>query len=172
MTDRLSRIGLVALLGIACVPGCTPRTGKSSKEEEESIRSAVIAFQAALKSGDAEKVWSLLDSDSQADAERAAKAVQDAYAGASPQQRVEQEKALGLPGAELAALTGAGFLKTKRFRGKYDEVPDSKIDGVTVQGDKATVVYTEPDGDHEKMTLVRQEGRWKLSLQMPKITQP
>jgi hypothetical protein len=125
-------------------------------------------LQEALKAKDADKVWSLLDADSQADAERAAKAARDAYAKAAPGERAEQEKALGLAGAELTSLKGPGFLKTRRFQGKYDEISESKIDKVVVQGEKAAVNYTEPDGDKEKLTLVREGGRWKVSLAMPK----
>jgi hypothetical protein len=151
--------------------GCTPATPKASAPEaadEKAVRDAVVAFQSALKAREAEKLWSLLDSESKADAERAAKAIRDAYAKATPEVKAEQEKALGLPGTELAALTGTGFLKTKRFHGKYHEVPDSTIDKVTVHGDAAKVDYTEEDGDKEKLSLVRQEGQWKLSLPMPK----
>jgi len=162
---------LGALPLIVLFVGCTPATPKASTPEaadEKAVRDAVVAFQSALKARDAENLWSLLDSESKDDAERAAKAIRDACAKASPEEKAEQEKALGLPGTELAALTGTGFLKTKRFHGKFHEVPDSTIDKVTPQGDTATVNYTEADGDHEHLTLVRQEGQWKLSLPMPK----
>jgi hypothetical protein len=162
----LSAIPLIVLL-----TGCTPATPHASAPDgadEKAVRDIVVAFQLALQARDAEKLWSLLDSESKADAERAAKAIRDRYGKANPEERAEQEKALGLPATELAALTGTGFLKTKRFHGKYHEVPDSTIDKVTPQGDTATVNYTEADGDHEHLTLVRQEGRWKLSLPMPK----
>jgi hypothetical protein len=44
---------------------------------------------------------------------------------------------------------------------------------VSVDGNKATVDYTEADGDQEKLHLVRQDGKWKLSLKdMPKASQP
>jgi hypothetical protein len=131
-------------------------------------RETFAALQAALKAQDAEKLWALLDGESQAEADRAAKAVQADYAKASAEEKAEQEKALGLPGAELAGLTGKGFLKTKRFQGKYDEVPDSKFEKVSVQGDRATLSYVEADGDHVKLTFVRQDGQWKVSLRMPK----
>lgn len=135
------------------------------------MRAAVAEFQAALKARDEEKLWSLLDSDSQADAERAAKSLRDAYAKASAEQKAEQERALGLTGAELAALAGKGFLKSSRFLGKYEELRDSTVDAVTFNDrDTATVAYTEPDGDKETLKLVRREGRWKLSeLKMPKV---
>jgi hypothetical protein len=34
------------------------------------------------------------------------------------------------------------------------------------------VAYTEPDGDKEKLSLARQDGQWKVSLPMPKATEP
>jgi hypothetical protein len=160
------------LLAAAFAAGCPNPTERPGGNEEGAVREAVSAFQAALKARDADRLWQLLDAESRADAERAAQAVRDAYAKAGPDQKAEQEKALGLPGAELAALTGPGFLKTKRFHGKYDELPDSKIDRVTAQADSATVTYTEPDGDKEKLTLVRQGGQWKVSVPMPKAAQP
>ena len=72
----------------------------------------------------------------------------------------------------MPARTGKEFLKTKRFHGKYDELPDSKIEKVTVQGDQATIAYVELDGDKEKLILVREQGEWKVSIPMPKGSQP
>jgi hypothetical protein len=160
------------LIFFALSLGCSKTTDISPVSVEAPVRDTFTALQAALKARDGDKLWKLLDSESRAEAERAAKAVQTAYAKADPKEKSEQEKALGLPGAELAALTAADFLKTKRFHGKYEELSESKIDKVTVQGDKATVAYTEPDGDKEKLTLVRQEGQWSVSLPMPKTSQP
>jgi hypothetical protein len=149
-------------------------------KDEEQVRQVFTNFQETLKKAlkkdatpaerteQAARLWPLLDEDSQADAERVARSIRNAYAKAAPAEKAEQEKALGLPGEKLAALKGQDFLATKRFLGKYDEVPDGKIDKVTVQGDKATVNYTEPDGDKEKLALVRQAGQWKLTVPMPK----
>jgi hypothetical protein len=71
--------------------------------------------------------------------------------------------------AEQAGLTGAALLGDKEFQKKYREVPESKVESVTVHGEDATVRFVEPDGDHEKMTAVRQGGRWKLLLKAPKV---
>jgi hypothetical protein len=165
----------VCLLIFFALPlGCSKTTDIAPVTVEAPVRETFTALQAALKARDEDKLWKLLDSESRAEAERAAKTIQAAYAKADPTEKAEQEKALGLPGAELAALTAAGFLKTKRFHGKYEELSQSKIDKATVQGDKATVAYTEPDGDKEKLTLVRQDGQWRVALPMPKskISQP
>jgi hypothetical protein len=163
------RLSQVAVLGVAMITGCTKPTGQSSPSgDDKSVKDTFEAFQAALKTQDADKLWSLLDSDGRADAERAATATREAYAKASAEQKAEQEKDLGLSGAELAKLSGKGFLKSKRFIGTYDEVPDSKISKITIKGDTATIDYLEADGDKKKFQLVRQEGAWKLSLAMPK----
>ena len=53
--------------------------------------------------------------------------------------------------------------------GPWTEVTTLKTD---VQGDKATVNYLESDGDKEKLTLVKEDGKWKVSLAMPKGTTP
>jgi hypothetical protein len=158
------------LLGL--VLGCSGDRQNTQGKAEDQVRETFTALQKALEARDAEKLWGLLDAESQADAERAAGAVKAAYEKAGAEEKAQQEKALGLTGAELSALTGRGFLKTKRFQGKYDEVPGSKLDKITVQGDSATVNYVEADGDRERLTLVRQEGHWKVSLPMPKGTQP
>jgi hypothetical protein len=152
--------------------GCSKTTDSAAGPAEGPVRESFAALQAALRARDGDKIWTLLDSESRGDAERAAKAVQAAYSKADPTEKSEQEKALGLPGAELAALTPAGFLNTKRFHGRYEELSESKIDKVLLQGDKATVAYTEPDGDKEKLSLIRQQGQWKVTLPMPKINQP
>jgi hypothetical protein len=47
-------------------------------------------------------------------------------------------------------------------------VPESQLESVTIHGEDATVRYLEPDGDHEKLTAVRQGGGWKLLLKVPK----
>jgi hypothetical protein len=172
MDQTTRQFGWLVLFCLAVSPGCQKPTEQSSTEDQKAVRDTFVAFQVALKARDADKLWSLLDSDSQADADRAAKAIRDAYAKVSAEKKADQEKAFGLPGAELSELTGKGFLKTRRFHGKYHEVPDATIDNVTVDGNKAVVDYTEADGDNEKLRLVRQEGKWKLSLKdMPKATQ-
>src|SRR5262249_4485083 len=98
--------------------------------------------------------------------------VKAAYARAKADRKAKLEKTLGLSGAELAKLTGQGFLKTKRFQAKYDEVPGSKVNNVKVDGDQATVTYTEEDGDKEKLRLFLQKGEWKVSAPMPPVALP
>jgi hypothetical protein len=161
-------LGTAIVFGVVLSAGYNKVIGQSSSNnDEQTVKEAFEAFQAAIKAKDAEKLWGLLDSDSRGDAERAAKAIKAAYAKASAEQKAELEKKLGLAGDELAKLTGAGFLKTKRFLGKYDEVPGSKIEKVTVQRNSAKVQYVEEDGDKETMKLIRQDGKWKLSVPMP-----
>lgn len=157
-------------LVLALTGGCSSEPKAPQSKGEDEVRETFAAFQAALKARDADKLWTLLDGESQTDADRSANAVKAAYEKSSPDEKAQQEKSLGLPGAELSSLSGRGFLKTNRFHGKYDELPESKIDKVTVQGDSATVNYIEPDGDKEKLTLVRKEGQWKVTLPMPKGT--
>jgi hypothetical protein len=132
------------------------------------VRQAFTSFQEALKAKDGDRIRTLLDEDSRADAEREAKGIREGYAKAAPPERAELEKTLGLTGEELGSLKGTGFLKSRRFLGKYDEVSESKIEKVEVKGERAVVNYLEPDGDHEKLTLVRQEGQWRLSVPMPR----
>jgi hypothetical protein len=140
--------------------------------DEDDVRAAFVGFQKALKEQDAGKIWKLLDRTSQTAAERSAKAVQKYYKNADAEKKAKMEKALGLPGDELAKLTGEGFLKTKSFRARYDEVPTSKIASISVDGDRATVNYVEEDGDKEKLQMKREEKLWKVSAPMPTVAQP
>jgi hypothetical protein len=171
MRPSATPVGRTAILLTAAVAGfvCPPRLLAGDKED---VRAAFQAFQAALKARDAAKVYALLDSASQAAANRAAQFVKTTYNKAADAQKAKMVKTLGLPGTELARLTGEGFLKTKTFQGKYDEIPGSKVQDVTVQGDRATVFYIEPDNDKEKLQLNRQKGKWRISAPMPMVPKP
>jgi hypothetical protein len=158
-----------ALCVVSVTAGCTkPPAPEPGADDTTAVREVFTSFQKALKDAHAEKIWDLLDADSRDDADRAAKGLRDKYAKASGDEKKAQEKDLGLSADELGKLTGKTFLKSKRFLGKYHEVHDSKFDKASVQGDKATVNYVEEDGDKEKFNLVREGGKWKLIVPMPK----
>lgn len=172
MSCKTSRFGWIGLLSLALLGGCTrmPTTATHpAADEEGAVRERFAALQAAVAKQDAETIWTMMASKSQAEAERSAQAVQTAYTKANVEEKAGQEKDLGLTGIEVAGLTGRGVLKTRRFHHKYHELPESKIEKVTVQGDNATVHYLEPDGDHEKLIFVRQEDQWKAWLALPKL---
>jgi hypothetical protein len=149
---------LLALSLFAAAPGV------ARADAEADVRAAFAALQAALKAGDAEKIWPLLDKDSQAAAERVAKGWKGRYNDARPRDRLKLEKMFGLTAKEMAGLTGKLYVKSKRYLGVHDEIAPSKVTKVAVAGDKATVFYTEPDGDKVKLELVKQGGQWKVSL--------
>ncbi len=144
-------------------------TAARSADEDEPVRKAFIALQTALKGQDAEQVWKRLDADSRKAAERAAKAVQAVYSKANADDRAKLEKALGLEGDELARLSGTGYLKSRGFRARYEELSQSKIEKIVVEGDKAIIHYIEPDNDKEKLRMLRQGGEWKATLMMPSV---
>jgi hypothetical protein len=165
MKSILAGIGIVAFSLL--VAGCSSQpTGSGASGDEAAIKQAFESFQKAITDKDAKTLWSLLDADSQTDAEREAKGLREAYAKASAEERSKQENELGVAGSKLESLKGVDFLATKRFTGKYHEVPGSKIDKVEVKGDKATLHSIEEDGDLVKFPLVRQEGKWKLTVPM------
>jgi hypothetical protein len=166
MISLTKRLGPLVVGLVAC--GCSKPAPPPAGSEEEAVQKAFAVFQEAMKARDGEKLLGLLDSDSRAEAERAAQAIKDAYAKATPTEKGETEKALGLSAAELAVIDAKGFLKSKRFLGKDHEIPDSKFEKATVQGEKATLNYLEQDGDHEKLSYVKQDGQWKVSIPMPK----
>jgi len=138
-----------------------------SGEDEDQVKETWKAFQGAIKARDGEKVWDLLDASSRAAAEKFAKRYKAKYAKADDAAKKELEKDLELTGAELAGLTPQLFLKSKRYYGKYNEVPGSKLEKIAIDGAKATLFYLEEDGDKEKLGLVREDGKWKLSAPPP-----
>jgi hypothetical protein len=167
MTTRVVRDGWKWAL-LVLLAGCGAPATQAVNKDEDQIRQVFKVFQEAITARDGDKLWGLLGPDSQADAEEEAKKVRESYDKAAAEDKTKQEAAFGLSAAELKDLKGAGFLKSKRFCGKYHEVPQSKIDKVTVQGDNATLNYLEEDGDKEKFALVRKSGQWKLVVPMPK----
>jgi hypothetical protein len=139
-------VRLAALLALSLLllqgAGCTPTPPAAEGKDEKPVREAFTAFQEALKAHDGDKLWNLIDAESQAGAERSGKALN---------------------------LSGKDFLKSDQFCGQkpLNEVPDGKFKKVSIQGDKATVNYVEADGDEEKLKLVREGGQWKVSAPMP-----
>ena len=87
-----------------------------------------------------------------------------------PEDKAQQEEAFGLSRAEIDGMTGKTILKTRRFKNKCRELPESTIEKVAVEKDSVTVHFLEPDGDHEKMVFVRRDGKWKVWLTIPKLT--
>jgi hypothetical protein len=134
--------------------------------DADDAKAAFIAFQKALESKDPERIWSLLDAKTQADADKAAAALKTNYGKAKAAEKAALEKAFGLSADEIKDVTGKVYLKSKRFVGKYHEIPGSEFKKATVDGDKATIDYTEADGDKEKLSLVKQDGKWKVSIRV------
>jgi len=62
--------GWAVLIALAAVAGCNPSAPPPSKDDEE-LKEAFVSFQKALKAKDADKLWALLDEDSQAEGDRA-----------------------------------------------------------------------------------------------------
>lgn len=161
----------VAVLLVSILFAAGSMAHAAQNKDEDAVREAWTALQAAIKAKDGDKIWALLDKDTQGDVERAAKKVQSVYKKANDKQKEQQEKFLGLSAAELGGdLKPALLLKSRPFIGKYHEIPDSKVTGITVQGDKATLNYLEPDNDKEKLSYSRQDGKWKAAMPLPKFT--
>jgi hypothetical protein len=133
-------------------------------DDEADVKKVFADLQKALKAKDAEQIWPLLDAATQKTAEREAETIKTGYLKTAAKDRPKLEKALGMSADELSKLTGKTYLKSKKFLGKNNEVADGKVTRVAVDGDKATVFYTEEDGDKVKMELVRQDGKWKVVM--------
>jgi hypothetical protein len=147
-------------------PSSPPASDRSANAEnaEAAVREKFVELQKAIKAKDTQKLWGLLSSASRATAETKAKEIRSAYEKGTAEEKAKLEKESGLPGAELAKLTGTGILKTSRFVHKADEIAESTITRVTVEADTVTVYYDEPDGDHEKLHFKREDGQWKAWL--------
>ena len=152
------------------VTGCTP-TGPENNSTDAQITQAFKALQTAIKAKDADKIWELLAKESQGEADREAKFVKDAFAKANDKEKVEYEKKLELTAKELADITGKLYIKSKGFYGKYHEIPDSKVKKITVKGDSGTVRYIEEDNDEVNQEVVREQGKWKFVMAIPKATE-
>src|SRR5262249_20703671 len=81
---------------LACLAGCPKKEDDRlpGKGEVAAAKAAFVALQEALKAKDADRVWELLDDDSQADAERQARAIREAYQKAKPDRQAEMAKQL------------------------------------------------------------------------------
>ncbi len=163
--QRLRALGLVAAL---VAGGCAKSADGPPPVDEAAVRAAVTSLQESIHAHDSAKVWDLLDAKAQSDADQAAAAVRAKYLAADEAGKAELTKKYGLTGAELEKLTGPDVIKTQPFWRKYDELPEGRIEKVSVQGKQATVTYVEPDGDREKLTLNLRDGRWKAVLAIPK----
>jgi hypothetical protein len=158
----------------ACLSGCTPsapsgnKSGDGAKKGEDEVKLAFAALQSAVKAKDADKIWDLLGKNSQADAEREATAAKEAYGKLADADKAGYEKRLGLTSKELADITGKLYVKSEVFYNKHHEIPDSKIDKVGVTGETGTLYSIEDDGDKVNFPLVRDQGKWKFVLEIPK----
>ena len=153
------------LFGTALVVGAV-MSPMCRADDADDAKAAFSAFQKALESKDPEKIWPLLDAKTQADADKAAAALKTTYGKATAAEKAALEKAFGLSADEIKDVTGKVYLKSKRFVGKYHEIPGSTFDKAVIDGDKATVHYTEEDKDKVKLDLVRKDGKWKVSIRV------
>jgi hypothetical protein len=130
------------VLLLVLLAGCSQTGSPGMSQDEEQVRATFAAFKSAMKARDADRIWDLLDDESRATAERLGK-------------------------NEKKPVTAKEFLASDRFHGQLHEVPSGEIIRVNLQGNKATVIYSEPnDNDEEKLLMVREQGRWRVSPPM------
>jgi hypothetical protein len=168
-SKRSARWYAVVVLAFAAGALLTEDSRPAQGKADDEVKDAFGKLQAAIKAKDAAKIWDLLDSATKADAERTAKIVKAAYKKANDEAKTKHNETLGLKADEVGRLDGQSLLNTKPFHAKYNEIPDSKITGISVQGDSATLNYLEPDGDKEKLNYSRQDGKWKVAMPMPQF---
>jgi hypothetical protein len=161
------------VVGAAGLVGCAAKAPENKAKEtaqkgEEEIKQAFASLQDAIKTKDADKIWNLLDKDSQDDADREARIVKESYAKLPDTDKAGLEKKMELTAKELTGMSGKDYVKSKRFYGKHHEIPGSKVDRITVAGAGATLVFIEEDGDKITTKLARDNGQWKFNLEIPK----
>jgi hypothetical protein len=166
-----STLTLFAVLLIGYTPASSAQKKNAGGDPKAEIAQAFTALQAAIKNKDADKIWDLLAKESQDDAEREAKIVKNAFNKANDKEKAEYEEKLKLTRKELTDIAGKLYVKSRRFYGKYHEIPDSKIEKITVTGDSGTVKYIEDDGDKVTQEVVREQGKWKFVMAIPKATE-
>jgi hypothetical protein len=176
MTFRQGRILLLGLV-LTALAGCsssssTGGAAAAGGEDEKAVRAAWASLQEAIKAKDADKIWGLMDAKSQENFDKAAKTFQEIHGKTEGKDRERFTDEWGIEPDAVAKLTGKAMIKTAKFHKKYHEIPDSKIDKVTVAKDEAKINYTEPDTDKEELSLRRKDGAWKVVLDLPKVQAP
>jgi hypothetical protein len=157
-----------------CLMGCNPAANKNNpgdaaKKAEDEIKQAWTGLQAAIKAKDADKIWEFLDKNTQSAAEREAKAASQAFGKLADKDKADYEKRVGLTAKELADMTGKLYAKSAVFYGKNHEIPDSKIDKITVTGETGMLYSIEDDGDKVNFPLALEKSQWKFKLETPKV---
>jgi hypothetical protein len=155
---------LLLVLGVLALTPITVRA-----DAESDVKDVFVEFQAAIKAGDADKIWPLLDTTTQKAVEKTAAALFAEYDKGNATTKAALEKMFGLSAEEIGKLrtTPKLYCKSKRFIGQWHEVPGSTVEKVLLDGDKATVKYKEEDGDKEELKLSKQDSKWKIVL--PKV---
>jgi hypothetical protein len=128
-------LALLVVWNTGC-PSPTGRTVEDRRLDEKAVGEAFAALQRAVEKHDADDVLALFDEESRARLEREAK-----DKSKSTRDLVKDDLLPEHP---------------------YDEYPEGKLTGVTVEGDTATAEVKEPDGDRYPLTFVREGGRWKV----------
>src|ERR1700687_2609469 len=106
MSFRLPQV-LYLMLGVALL------TANARADDEADVKTVFTTLQAALKAADHEKLWSLLDATTQADADKYAKTVQTSYGKSGDDEKAKLEKSFGLSADEMSKITGKLYLKSK-----------------------------------------------------------
>jgi hypothetical protein len=167
--------GVVLLMAMAI--GCTRApTGAQREKDEAVVRERFTALQDAFKAVQAKpddantrKLFDLLHTDSQQNADRAAKSVSDQYVRADDAAKAKISAALGVSGADFQRLSGIDYLRSKVFLNTYQAVADSKLDKITFERDKAWAHYQETGSarDSGKVEFALQDQQWKIILPIP-----
>lgn len=160
---------LIGLLIFAAGCGRLPSTADN---DQAGVQQAFISFQAALKSEDVDKMWAMLDAKSQEAAEVIARELQEEMADGDKTRKSDREKTWGLSAAELTEGKAANLFKSKPFLARFSELPDSKIVKIAARGDHGDVLFHEPSGDKEYLSLTREKGRWKVTVILSRLVRP
>lgn len=169
-------VSFAGLIGCGTGPP-TPPTDKGSEEArkktEEEITTVVTNLQAAVKAKDADKIWDLLDTQSQKVLEAEALRIKQHYAKLAAEDKSAYETKLGLSRQELAEMTGKLYVKLIPFYDKvFNKIPDSKFEKIEQTAPLTAIVHcTSRDGSAAKLDVFREAVRgWKIIVPIPKVT--
>jgi len=166
---------------IGCSQNKSNIAPKTATEGERAVDQAFARLQADIAALQEKKqraddpIWDLLAPESQADAEREAKAVKTAYARLAEKDKANLEKKLALSAKELADMTGKQYVKSQPFLDKYQKLPQSKLGKITITGEKATLEFVQPDKTTVTVNLTRHKSaegqplldKWRFNLEIP-----
>src|SRR5262245_17389296 len=159
-------------LSAGCAVGKKKKPAESSKEEIMQSFARLQESIADLRTGQTEKFWSMLSSETQAAAEKKAKAFRKEFAELDMEEQADRARQFGATPEQIREkLSGYGYVRLMRefIYERYLLMVAAPVDAVKMGSDEAIVFYTLDDAERDKkpVRFVREEGDWYAVLDIP-----